>query len=54
MPTYEFVCQKCGKPFLLTLSFSEFDKKDFKCPDCGSNKVEQRITTFQTKTSKKS
>ena len=48
------MCEKCKKGFTLTMSFSEYEKKNFKCPKCNSGKVRQQITPFQTKTSKKS
>ena len=54
MPTYEFLCEKCNKPFTLVQSISEYEKKNFKCPKCKGTKVKQQITTFQTKTSRKS
>jgi len=54
MPIYDFMCEKCNKPFTLNISFSEYEKKGFKCPKCKSAKVRQQITSFQTKTSKKS
>jgi putative FmdB family regulatory protein len=54
MPTYEFSCEKCNKPFTLILSISEYEKKGIRCPKCLSTKVKQRITPFQVKTSKKS
>ena len=54
MPTYEFLCQKCEKPFTLVMSISDYEKKNFKCPNCKSKRVKQQITPFQTKTSKKS
>jgi putative FmdB family regulatory protein len=54
MPDYEFLCSKCNKPFMLTLSISEYEKKKFHCPQCRGTKVKQQITSFQTKTSKKS
>jgi putative FmdB family regulatory protein len=54
MPTYEFICEKFNKPFTLTLSLSEYEKKQFCCPECKSTELKQQITTFQTKTSKKS
>jgi putative FmdB family regulatory protein len=47
MPTYEFFCRKCEKPFERTLSFAEYDremKKNMKCPNCGSAKVERQIS----------
>ncbi|MBC8417735.1 MAG: zinc ribbon domain-containing protein [Proteobacteria bacterium] len=54
MPTYEFKCLKCEKPFTMILSISEYEKKKFRCPKCKSSKVKQQITPFQTKTSRKS
>lgn len=54
MPTYEFFCEKCNKPFTQILSISEHAKKDFRCPECGNTEVKQQVTAFQTKTSRKS
>ncbi len=57
MPTYEFLCQKCGKPFEFVASISEYEhkvKEGLKCPECGSPEVSQQISGFQVKTSKKS
>ena len=54
MPTYEFMCQKCEKPFTLVMSISEYEKKYFQCPECKGKRVKQQISHFQTKTSKKS
>jgi putative FmdB family regulatory protein len=54
MPTYEFECKKCNKPFSMTISISEYEKKGFRCPKCKSTSVRQMITSFQTKTSRKS
>jgi putative FmdB family regulatory protein len=55
MPTYEFRCEKCRKPFTVVLSISEYEKrKRFRCPKCKSTRVKQQITSFQTVTSKKS
>ena len=54
MPIYEFMCEKCQKPFTLVLSISEYEKKGFRCPTCKSTKVKQQISPFQTKTSRKS
>jgi len=54
MPTYEFMCKKCNKPFTLILSISEYEKKKTRCPKCKTTRVEQQITSFQTVTSKKS
>lgn len=54
MPTYEFACEKCKKTFALTITVAEYEKKKTKCPKCGSQKVKQLISSFQTVTSKKS
>jgi len=54
MPTYEFVCEKCDKPFTLIMKISEYEKKSFQCPECNSRDVKQQITSFQTITSSKS
>jgi len=54
MPTYDFVCEKCSKPFTVVLKLAEYEKKKYKCPKCNSKKVKQQISGFQTITSKKS
>ncbi len=54
MPTYEFQCKECGKRFVLTETFKEHEKHCEKCPKCGSNKIEQRFSEVNVKTSKKS
>jgi len=54
MPTYEFMCEKCNKPFTKIMSIKEFEKKKVRCPKCKSTRVKQIITHFHTITSKKS
>ncbi|MCP4666305.1 MAG: zinc ribbon domain-containing protein [Deltaproteobacteria bacterium] len=54
MPTYEFTCEKCKKPFTLIISISEYEKKKIRCPKCKSTRVKQQISSFQAVTSKKS
>jgi putative FmdB family regulatory protein len=54
MPIYEFKCEKCNKPFTLTITVSEYEKKKFRCPKCKSTRVKQQITSFEAITSKKS
>ena len=54
MPTYEFYCQKCKKPFSTILSIAEYDEKKYSCPNCKSKDLKQQITSFQAVTSKKS
>lgn len=57
MPTYEFLCRKCEKPFERTCSLAQYDremKKGIKCPRCGGVRVERQISAVEVKTSKKS
>jgi putative FmdB family regulatory protein len=57
MPTYEFLCGKCGKTFDMVWALSEYDKRikaKHKCPKCGSTKVAKTVSVVQVKTSKKS
>ena len=54
MPTYEYRCLNCKKPFEVIMSMSEYEKGKVKCPKCGKKKVEQRISQFMVQTSKKS
>jgi len=54
MPTYEFRCPKCNENFSITLRLKEYEEKNYSCPKCGEKKLEQLITPFLTKTSKKS
>lgn len=54
MPTYEYECQDCKKKFSLITSISEHSKNKPACPKCKSKKVKQQISTFITKTSRKS
>jgi putative FmdB family regulatory protein len=54
MPQYDFRCKKCKKEFSVFLSISEKEGKKVSCPGCKGRSVEQRITSFMTKTSRKS
>ena len=54
MPRYEFMCEKCEKPFELTMSISEKEKARIRCPTCKRTKVTPQLGTFMTQTSKKS
>jgi putative FmdB family regulatory protein len=54
MPTYDFMCEKCKKPFSLVLSLAEYGKQKFTCPKCKGTEVKRQISTFQVKTSRKS
>lgn len=54
MPTYEFLCQKCGKEFSLIMSIKERDTEKIKCAHCGADEVTQLMSAVITKTSRKS
>jgi putative FmdB family regulatory protein len=34
MPRYEYLCEKCQKPFELTMTISEHEKGKVRCPTC--------------------
>lgn len=53
MPTYEYRCKDCGHHFVEVLTVSEHDKYKPQCPKCKSEKVEQMISSFFAKTSRK-
>jgi putative FmdB family regulatory protein len=54
MPRYEFLCEKCQKPFELVMTLSERDKAVAKCPTCKGTKVVPQFSGFMTQTRKKS
>jgi putative FmdB family regulatory protein len=54
MPTYEYECLACKKRFALLFSISEYGKTKASCPKCKSKKVKRIVSTFITKTSRKS
>ena len=54
MPTYEYLCRKCGKKFTVVMSMTEHDRDQVRCPDCKSQQVVQQFSVFYAKTSKKS
>lgn len=54
MPAYEFQCLGCNKIFILPLTVSDFEKRKYKCPHCGSKKLEEQFTSVNVVTSKKS
>jgi putative FmdB family regulatory protein len=53
MPHYEFYCERCKKEVDLTLSIGERERGSYKCPGCGSTKLEPRLGTFFFQTSRK-
>jgi putative FmdB family regulatory protein len=54
MPRYEFLCEKCQKPFELTMTISEHEKGKVRCPTCKSARVVPQLSGVTTQTSKKS
>jgi putative FmdB family regulatory protein len=54
MPSYEFECQNCHGTFTLALSLHDREAGKIQCPTCGGNDVQQLISSFMVKTSKKS
>ncbi len=55
MPAYEYYCNDCKHDFTAFLTIKEYEAKPkLKCPRCGSDGVQRKITPFFAKTSKKS
>jgi putative FmdB family regulatory protein len=54
MPRYEFLCEKCKKPFELIITISEREKGKPTCPKCKGTKVAPQFGGFMAQTSKKS
>lgn len=54
MPYYDYLCLSCNKKFSVKMTIKERDSSKAKCPDCGSEKVEQQWSNFYAITSKKS
>lgn len=51
---YTFECTKCHKRFEVSESLAERERGKEKCPECGTQKVEQRLAAPFVATSKKS
>ncbi len=54
MPTYEYLCAKCGKEFTCIMSLKEYEAGQVSCPKCKSTEVKQQMSHFMPKTSRKS
>jgi putative FmdB family regulatory protein len=54
MPRYEFLCEKCNKPFEVGMTISEREKAKPKCPTCKGNSVTPQFGGFMAQTTKKS
>ena len=53
MPRYEFLCEKCQKPFELIMTISERETAKPTCPTCKGDKVVPQLSDFVAQTSKK-
>jgi putative FmdB family regulatory protein len=53
MPHYEFYCERCKKDVTLILTLGERERGDYACPGCGGKKLEPRMGTFFSQTSRK-
>jgi putative FmdB family regulatory protein len=55
MPAYEYNCKVCGKDFIVFTSIKDFEANPkITCNHCQSDNVTKKITSFFSKTSKKS
>jgi putative FmdB family regulatory protein len=54
MPRYEFLGEKCKKPFEVSMTIFEREKAQPKCPSCKGTKVVPQFGGFMAQTSKKS
>ena len=55
MPYHSFICQDCKKEFEAFVHMRDVDRKGaVKCPHCGSETVEMKLSAFYAVTSKKS
>ncbi|MBI2466409.1 MAG: zinc ribbon domain-containing protein [Candidatus Rokubacteria bacterium] len=54
MPRYEFLCEKCKKPFELTMTISGRERAKVKCPKCKGTKVVPQLGPLMAQTAKKS
>ena len=54
MPTYEYVCGKCGEHFVRVMSLKDYEAGQVTCPKCNAADVKQQMSQFIPKTSRKS
>ena len=54
MPVYEYYCRPCDRTFTVVMSLKEHETRQVECPHCHGAQVDQLLSTFIAKTSKKS
>lgn len=54
MPAYEYYCRSCDQTFTVVMSMAEHEAKQVECPRCHGVQVDQLLSSFFAKTSKKS
>jgi len=54
MPTYEYVCDKCGKGFTVVEAMRAHGGRAPACPRCRSRSTRRVLAAFYAKTIKKS
>jgi putative FmdB family regulatory protein len=54
MPMYDYYCRPCDRAFTVVMSLKEHETQQVQCPHCHGTQVEQLLSTFIAKTSKKS
>ncbi len=54
MPTYEYYCRRCEKPFTAEMHVAEHEADVAECPLCHrKDEVEKRLSSFTAVTSRK-
>lgn len=54
MPIYEYRCLECQQTFEREATMSEREASRPSCPQCGSERVEQVLSSFFARTARKS
>jgi len=54
MAVYEYYCDNCRRDVSVTLSISEHDKAQVACPQCGNTALRPLVSSFFSRTSRKS
>ena len=53
MPTYDYICEECGKPFSLFLSYAEYGSTAVSCPNCGTGHIRRVISPVRVAVNEK-